>query len=110
MNFDTENGHKNELKDNNEKSRSWSGNRVSLKIFFKALWPQCGLADSVGASATNKSKFIYRFEKLTFHEFEKYFQPVNYSNQRLNDVVHKRLTSSFRKTAYWTKLIKMLIY
>ena len=38
MKFDLKNGYKNELKDNNEKSYSWSRNRVSHKIDFKAQW------------------------------------------------------------------------
>ena len=36
--FDFKNGCKNELKHNNEKSCSWSRNRVSQKIDFKAQW------------------------------------------------------------------------
>ena len=48
MNFDLKNGCKNEFKDNNEKSWSWSKNRVSHKIDFKTQWPRNGHADSVG--------------------------------------------------------------
>ena len=47
MNFDFKNGCKNEFKDNNEKSCSWSRNRVSHKIDFKAQWPRNGHADCV---------------------------------------------------------------
>ena len=38
MNFDFEKACKNEIKDNNEKSCSWSRNRVAQKIDFKAKW------------------------------------------------------------------------
>ena len=48
MNFNFKNRCKNEFKDNNEKSCSWSRNRVSHKIDFKAQWPRNGHADSVG--------------------------------------------------------------
>ena len=45
--FDYKNGCKNEFKDNNEKSWSWSRNSVSHKIDFKAVRPRNGHADSV---------------------------------------------------------------
>ena len=48
MNYDLKNGCKNEFKDNNEKSYSWSRNRFSHKIDFEAVWPHNGNADSVG--------------------------------------------------------------
>ena len=41
---------KNEIKDNNEKSCSWSRKTVSQKIDLKAVWPRNGHADSVGVS------------------------------------------------------------
>ena len=49
MNFDFKNGCKNEFKDNNEKSCSWSRNSVSHKIDLKAQWLRNGggHADSV---------------------------------------------------------------
>ena len=47
INFDFKNGCKNEFKGNNEKSCSWSRNRVSFKIDFKAVWPRNGHAASV---------------------------------------------------------------
>ena len=50
MNFDFENECKYEFKDNNEKSWSWSRNRVSHKIEFKAVRPRNGHAASVGAN------------------------------------------------------------
>ena len=50
MNFYLENGCKNEFKDNNEKSFSWSKNRVSHKIDLKAVWLRNGYADSVGVN------------------------------------------------------------
>ena len=58
VNFDFKNGCKNEFKDNIEKSRSWSRNRVSRKIDFKAQWLRNGHADSVGVnfSASKKLK------------------------------------------------------
>ena len=37
---------KNEFKDNNEKLCSWTKNRVSHKIDFKAVWPRNGHAAS----------------------------------------------------------------
>ena len=64
MNFDYKNGCKNEFKDNNEKSCSWSRNRVSPKIDFEAQWLHNGHADSVGVKKTFQqfdifiSKFI----------------------------------------------------
>ena len=48
MYFDLNNRCKNEFKDNNEKSCSWSRNRVFHKIDFKAVWPRDGHAASVG--------------------------------------------------------------
>ena len=59
MNFDFKNRCKNEFKDNNEKSCSWSRNRVSHKIDFKALWPRNGKADSVGVKSFLKNKFFH---------------------------------------------------
>ena len=47
MNFDFKNGFKNEFKDNNKKSCSWSRNRVSHKIDFIAVWPRNGHATSL---------------------------------------------------------------
>ena len=48
MNLYLKNSCRNEFKDNNEKSCSWSRNRVSPKIKFKAQWLRNGHADSVG--------------------------------------------------------------
>ena len=39
ISFDFRNEFENEFKDNNEKSCSWSRNRVCHKIDFKAVWP-----------------------------------------------------------------------
>ena len=47
MNFGFRTGCKNDFSDNNEKSCSWSRNRVSHKIDFKAQWPRSGHLDSV---------------------------------------------------------------
>ena len=47
MNFDFTNEFKNEFKDNNEKSCSWSRNRISHKIDFKGEWPRNINADRV---------------------------------------------------------------
>ena len=47
MNFDFENGCKNEFKDNNEILYSSSRNRVSHKNDFQAVWPRNGHAASV---------------------------------------------------------------
>ena len=47
MNFHFKNGCKNELKDNNEKSCSWSRNRISQIIDFEAVWLRNGHAASV---------------------------------------------------------------
>ena len=57
-NFDLKNDCKNEFEDNSEKSCNWSRNRGSLEIYFKAVWPHCGLSDSVGAKVTVVSKWI----------------------------------------------------
>ena len=46
MNFDFKNGCQNEFKDNNEKSCSWSRNRISHKIECKGVWPRNSHADS----------------------------------------------------------------
>ena len=43
MNSDLKNKCKNEFKDNNEKLCSWSRNRVSHKIDFKAKWPRTAM-------------------------------------------------------------------
>ena len=48
INFDFENECKNELRDNNEKSCSWSRNKVSHKIDFKAVCPWNGHAANLG--------------------------------------------------------------
>ena len=48
MKFDFKNGCKNEFKDNNEKSCSWSRNRVSCKIDFKVQWLRNSDADNAG--------------------------------------------------------------
>ena len=48
MNYDFKNGCRNEFKDNNEKSWSWSENSVAHKIDLKAVWPCDGHAASVG--------------------------------------------------------------
>ena len=50
MNFDFKDGCKNEFKGNNEKSCSWTRNRVSHKIDFKAQRLRNGHADSVGVN------------------------------------------------------------
>ena len=50
INFDFKNGFKNEFKDNNEKSCSWSRNRVSHEIDFKAVSPHNGYAASLGVN------------------------------------------------------------
>ena len=50
MIFDLKNGCKNEFKDNNEKSCSWSRNRVSRKIDFKVYWRRNSHTDSVGVN------------------------------------------------------------
>ena len=47
MNFDFNNECKNEIKDNNEKPCSWTRNKFSRKIDFKAVWLHNGHADSV---------------------------------------------------------------
>ena len=57
LEFWFKNGCKNEIKDNNEKSSSWSRNRVSHKIDLKAVWPLDGHAASLGV------KFCINFEK-----------------------------------------------
>ena len=50
MIFDFKNDCRNEFKDNNKKSCSWSRNRVSHKIDFKVQWMRNGHADSVGVN------------------------------------------------------------
>ena len=52
MNFDFNNGCNNEFQDYNEKLCSWTRNRFSRKIDFKAEWPRKGHADSVGVKYT----------------------------------------------------------
>ena len=47
MIFGFKNGYKNEFKDNNEKSCSWSRNRVTRKIDSKVQWLRNSHADSV---------------------------------------------------------------
>ena len=53
MNFGFKNGYKNDLKDKNDKSCSWSRNRVSPKIDFKARWLRNVHADSVEVMRLN---------------------------------------------------------
>ena len=48
INFDFKNECKNEFRDNNEKSCSWSRNNVSHKIDFKAVCPRNGHAANLG--------------------------------------------------------------
>ena len=55
MIFDFKNGCKNEFKDDNEKSCSWSRNRVSDKIDFKVQWLRNSHADSMGVNFRNKA-------------------------------------------------------
>ena len=57
MNFDLKNSYKNEFKDNNETSGSWSINKVSRKIDFQPVWPRNGHADSVGVKQIIKYKY-----------------------------------------------------
>ena len=50
---------KNEFKDDNEKSCSWSRNMVYHKIDFKAVWPRNGHAASVGVNIShNQSRLL----------------------------------------------------
>ena len=67
MNFDFKNGFKNEFKDYNEKSCSWSIHRVSLKIDLKAQWLRDSHADRMGVKI-----FVITLKtsvKLTFWVF-----------------------------------------
>ena len=74
MNLDFENGCKNEFKDKNEKSSSWSRNRISHKIDFKAVWPIKGHATSVGvkietiSNSDENSKLYAVFQKWIFYD------------------------------------------
>ena len=52
MIFDFKNGCKNKFNDNNEKSCSWSRNKVSCKIYFNVQWLRNSHADSVGVKVT----------------------------------------------------------
>ena len=70
MNFDSENGLKNDLKDNNEKSCSWFRSIVSHKIDFKAVFPRIGHVDSLGVNFNNPY-------------FSKCFKILNYQIDRL---------------------------
>ena len=56
--FFLKNGRKNEFNDNNEKSCSWSRNKVSGKIDFKVQWLRNSHADSVRVN----NYFNLRFE------------------------------------------------
>ena len=56
MIFDFKNGFKNEFKDNDEKSCSWSRNRVSRKIDFKVQWLRNSHIDSVGVKVLSAEK------------------------------------------------------
>ena len=62
MIFVFKNGFKNEYKDNNEKSCSWSINRVSREIDFKVRWLRNSHADSVGVEKLYLK--MIRLEKL----------------------------------------------
>ena len=66
-----------EFKDNNEKSCSWSRNRVSHKIDFKAQWPRNGHADSVGVKneVLNQNIAVLRFLS------QDSFAPAYYNNK-----------------------------
>ena len=61
MNFDFKIWYKNEFKDNNEKSSSWSRRRVSHKIDFIAVWPGNGHVDNVGVK--------FYFQVFATHDF-----------------------------------------
>ena len=60
MNLDFKNGCKNEFQDNNEKSCSWSRNKVPHKIDFKAVVQRNGHAVSVGVKISNLIIFEWR--------------------------------------------------
>ena len=75
VNFYFKNGCKNKLENNNEKSCSWSRNRVYQKIDFKAVWPRNDHAASVGVDfdplfhlnqIKNKNLYVYCYVFLVF--------------------------------------------
>ena len=91
MNFDSENSCKNEFKDNNEKSCSWSRNRVSHKMEFKAVWPRNGHADSVG---------VNWFRVLFIHQNQKFLKltkPVAVLESNIFQIKFLRQIFLFRK-------------
>ena len=63
MTFDFKNECKNEFKDENAKSWSWSRNRVSHKIDFKAVRPRNDHAASVGVNG-NELVYVDAFKFL----------------------------------------------
>ena len=103
MIFDFKNGCKNEFKDNNEKSCSWSRNRVSLTIDFKVQWLRKSCGDSVGVNQLMK-----KWPDSPFHA--KAIRPLNYrkrmnhlfSEKRLNGLplVYQKFKFSFSKSRY----------
>ena len=54
-----QNSSKNEFKDNNEKSCSWSRIWVPHKIYFKGVWPRNGHADSVGVNSATVGPIFF---------------------------------------------------
>ena len=81
INFDFKNGYKNEFKDKNEKSWSWSRYRVSNKIDLKAVWPRNGHAAIVGVKKKQVSaaylKFLFIFVVFT--------EKINFMVKKRND-------------------------
>ena len=69
MNLYLKNSCRNEFKDNNEKSCSWSGNSVSRKIDFKVQWLHNSHADSVVLNMSTDKMFDLFLERLLSFRF-----------------------------------------
>ena len=86
MIFDFKNGCKNEFKDNNEKSCSWSRKRVSRKIDFKVQWLRNSHADSVGVNKKIRQSIYGVSEKRRLSTFKcspTIFEELNFPQETI---------------------------
>ena len=121
MKFDLKNSCKNEFKNNNEKSCSWSRNGVSHKIDFKAVWPRNSHADSVGVKLNityyrnNSYPFLYpvtqkisrsfgNLEMIKTEDFEGFiewfgpsFRKTRTDNRNLVFFVHCKVVGTYKE-------------
>ena len=66
MIFYFQNGWKSEFNDKNEKSCSWSRNKVSRKIDYNVKWLRNSHADSVGVILNGVCPYTHHFQEILF--------------------------------------------